>query len=38
MVFVKQWALIPEWVGALLALTFDEDLIYLHKSAWLLEV
>lgn len=37
MVFVRQWALISEWVGALLTLTFDEELIYLHKSAWLLE-
>lgn len=37
MVFVRQWALIPKWAGALLTLTFDEELIYLHKSAWLLE-
>lgn len=37
MVFARQWALISEWVGALLTLTFDEDLIYLHESAWLLE-
>lgn len=37
MVFVRQWALISEWVGVLLTLTFDEELIYLHKSAWLLE-
>lgn len=37
MVFVRQWALISEWAAALLTLTFDEELIYLHKSAWLLE-
>lgn len=37
MVFVRQWALISEWAGALLTMTFDEELIYLHKSAWLLE-
>lgn len=31
------FALISEWVGALLTLTFDEDLICLHESSWLLE-